>query len=261
MVVKEHSGHWCATQVPLNERLASAEGSVIGREPSSVSTFRIASLWKEPRQLIFNDCWCRNIKECPSWSSWWQLRTLTIQDELQFFLWSWPGLLLSHMVAWTFPLSTPAFFSSPPQWGCHGHSLINVLYAKLHLRVCFPGNLACGKEGRYIYLKPRVRNCRRQNIPIYWKQNGRKNGGMPHMHIFFIVSSACFQWLSVRSLDHPPHPFHCVTIHLGLDNQILKRAQVWSFWRRENIGRKLGLPRYKVLGCPRGRSSTIASYG
>lgn len=52
------------------------------------------------------------------------------------------------IVAWIFPLS--CFLPSLPQCGCHGQSLINILYATLHLRVCFPGNSICGKEGECI---------------------------------------------------------------------------------------------------------------
>lgn len=46
----------CAIQGSFNKGLALAEGGVVGREPSSVSTFRKASSPKEPRQPLFNDC-------------------------------------------------------------------------------------------------------------------------------------------------------------------------------------------------------------
>lgn len=164
MGVKEHRGHWCATQVPFDEGLASAVWSVISREPSSVSTSRRASSPNEPRQPILSDCWCRTIKACPSWSSWWQPTWEFGNSGLaSIFPMELAKALVRPHCSPDFPSAHSGFLLFPSTIGCHGHSVINILYAKLYLRVCFADNPACGKEGRYIYLEPGVRNC------IYWE--------------------------------------------------------------------------------------------
>lgn len=51
------------------------------------------------------------------------------------------------------PEVTPTFSPSLPQHGGHVHSLINILGAKLYIRVCFPGKSMW--QGGRVYL-PKV---------------------------------------------------------------------------------------------------------